>query len=247
MKKNILVFVIALFFFNTFAQDGKYVETNGVKIYYEEYGNGEPLLLIHGFMLSHKEWKPWIEILSKNYKVITPDLRGHGYSTNPTDSFSTKLAAQDFYGLMDSLKINKFKAIGHSAGSISLLQMALMDTSRIEAMILIGATNYFPDGFRAICKNTHYETLSNDWRSVIEPHQPGGEEQIKKIVMQFRKFADDYSDVNFSNSQLSTIKSKTLIIHGDRDAFFPIENPIYLYSSIPDSYLWILTNVKINH
>ena len=57
-------------------QIGKYADVNGVKIYYETYGEGEPLLLLHGFSLSHKFWNPWIENLQKDRKLIIPDLRG---------------------------------------------------------------------------------------------------------------------------------------------------------------------------
>lgn len=63
------------------AQGGDYVETNGVKIYYETHGEGEPLLMLHGFGASHKSWNLWIEDLSKNHQLILPDLRGHGLSS----------------------------------------------------------------------------------------------------------------------------------------------------------------------
>ena len=65
MKKLIILSIILLIGLKVNAQDGKYVETNDVKIYYEMYGEGDPLLLLHGFTSSHKHWDAWIKDLSK--------------------------------------------------------------------------------------------------------------------------------------------------------------------------------------
>lgn len=94
------------------AQNGKFIETNGVKLYYEIHGTGEVLLLLHGNTMTHDMWTPWLDDLSKNYKVITVDMRGHGQSNNPTNTFSHKESAIDFYGLLDKLEVDEFKAMG---------------------------------------------------------------------------------------------------------------------------------------
>ncbi|MFQ5448725.1 MAG: alpha/beta fold hydrolase, partial [Saprospiraceae bacterium] len=83
MKKIILAYIVLLSGITTNAQTGHYAEVNGTKIYYEMYGEGEPLLLLHGFTVSHIVWDDLVKDLSKNYKLIIPDLRGHGNSTNP--------------------------------------------------------------------------------------------------------------------------------------------------------------------
>ena len=70
------------------AQEGNFIETNGVKLYYEIHGEGDTLLLLHGNTQTHDMWTPWIDDLSKDYKVITVDMRGHGQSNNPTNTFS---------------------------------------------------------------------------------------------------------------------------------------------------------------
>lgn len=239
MKRNLLILFLLLFWLDTNAQSGKYVETNGVKIYYETYGSGEPLLLLHGFLLSHQIWEPWIERLSSNYQLIVPDLRGHGRSTNPLNDFKLKIAAMDILGLMDNLSIDHFKAIGHSAGAGILTHIATMDSSRITAMILVGAPSYFPDEFRTIAGNMSYETLGGSFISLVESQQPGGEEQIRRLLSQFRKMPDIHDDIS---AELSTIKCQTLIIDGDRDAFFPVDVPVSIYTAIPYSYLWIVPN-----
>ena len=242
MKKLIFLSTILLIGLKINAQDGKYVETNGVKIYYEMYGEGDPLLLLHGFMSSHKQWEPWKEDLSKKHLLIIPDSRGHGNSSNPSNKFTHKLAAKDMYGLMDALKIEKFKAIGGSSGGMTLIHMATIDTSRITSMILIGATSYYPEESRAIQRQISYDKQHKDRLAFLETLHPGGEKQIRQLMIQFNNMAEDYDDMNFTAPYLSTIKSKTLIIHGDSDVFFPIDIPITSYKAIPNSYLWIVPN-----
>ncbi len=246
MKKLIFT-VIALFVCSQIhAQEGNYADVNGVKIYYEIYGEGEPLVLLHGFTMSHNMWEGWIEDLSKNYKLILPDLRGHGNSTNPSNEFTHKESASDIYGLLDLLNIDKFKAIGFSSGGMTLTHMATMDTTRIQAMVLIGSTSFFPESCREIQRSTSYENVGEGYMNYLKEQHPRGETQIRNLLNQFNKMGDSYDDMNFTSPYLSTIKSPTLIIHGDRDPFFPVDIPVTSYKSIPNSFLWIVPNFRHN-
>lgn len=242
MKKLFILSSILVFCLNLNAQEGNYVESNGVKIYYETYGEGEPLLLLHGFVLSHKFWEPWIDELQKNHKLIIPDLRGHGRSTNPSNTFTHKLSAKDMYGLMDHLKIENFKAIGHSSGGITLIHMSTMSTSRITSMILIDSPAYFPKKAKEILANISYETEDEDWLAYLMVHHPRKEEQIRKLLIQINELPNHIEDMKFTPPYLSRIESRTLIIFGERDHFYDIDVPVYLYKSIPDSYLWVVPN-----
>lgn len=244
MKNLILIILGLLICIQTQAQEGNYMDVNGVKIYYEVHGEGEPLVLLHGFTMSHEMWSWWIEDLIKDYKLIIPDLRGHGNSTNPSNEFTHKQAAEDIYALLDSLNIEKFNGMGFSSGSMILTHMAIMDTSRIQAMILFGSTSYFPEPCRNLQREVSYETISEGWMNSLNKLHPRGESQIRSLLTQFRNMSDSYDDMNFTKPYLSTIRSSTLIIHGDRDAYFPIDIPVDTYKSIPNSYLWIVPNFR---
>ena len=159
--KNLIFTLLALLFYTQInAQDANYANVNGVKIYYEIHGEGEPLVLLHGFTMSHTMWEGWIEDFSKSYKLIIADLRGHGNSTNPSNEFTHEESAKDIYGLLDLLNIEKFNAMGFSSGGMTLTHMATMDTSRIQAMVLIGSTSFFPESCREI-QNPNYYRKSN--------------------------------------------------------------------------------------
>lgn len=238
MKLFTIFITILLAFSNLQAQETNYIETNGVKIYYETHGTGEPLLLIHGGGLSHLAWSLWIEDLSDDYMLIIPDLRGHGRSTNPSGIISKKSHAIDMMGLMDSLGIGRFKAMGHSAGALTLIHMATMDTSRLSSMILISGAPYYTSEYRQFINNSTYEGIAQ-W---MKPHHQGGEQQIRELINSLKPAARSYDDMNFTPPYLSQILCPTLIIHGDRDSIFPIDSPVSLYKSIPNAYLWVVPN-----
>jgi pimeloyl-ACP methyl ester carboxylesterase len=225
-----------------YAQEGNYAEVNGVKIYYEVYGEGEPLVLLHGFYMNHEMWEGWVDDFSKDYKVILVDLRGHGRSTNPSEHFTHRESAKDIYGLMDALQIETFKAMGFSSGANTLTYMAAMDSTRIESMVLIGSTSYLPEPLRVFHRSISYETADEQWMKNWEQWHPRGEAQIRSLLAQGRNIADNYEDMNFTPPYLSSIKTSTLIIHGDRDPFLPVDIPVTSYESMPNSYLWIVPN-----
>jgi len=242
MKKIILLTLLILLQNGLSAQSGSYANVNGVRLYYETYGTGESLVLLHNFTTSHKIWEPWIDSLSKDYQLIIPDLRGHGKSTNPSNIFRHADSAKDIYALMDELDIKKFKAIGASSGGMTLVHMATMDSTRIVSMVLVGATSYSGKPNRELQKNSTFETIPEAWLSEMRNHHPGGDDQIKRILHQFNIMADVYDDMNFTTPYLSQIKCPTLIIHGGKDEFFPVEIPVEMAKAIPNSFLWIIPN-----
>lgn len=222
--------------------DGQFAEVNGIRMYYETYGEGEPLVLLHGFGGSGANWKTFVDDFAAGYKLVIPDLRGHGRSTNPTNKFTHRQSALDVYALLDELKIDKFRGMGISTGGMTLIHMATQQPERAEAIVLIGATIYFPEQAREIMRGVSVEGLTEqDWEARRRIHK-NGDDQIRALINQFHGFKDSYDDMNFTPPLLSTIQARTFVVHGDRDQFFPVSIPVEMYRSIPKSYLWIVPN-----
>jgi pimeloyl-ACP methyl ester carboxylesterase len=219
---------------------GNSVQINNLDIYYEEYGDGKPLLLLHGFGGCSQNWYPFIDNLLEHYRLIIVDLRGHGFSTNPNKYFTHRDAANDIFQLLDQLGINQFSAIGMSTGGMILLHMATSQPMRIESMILISTTSHFPNQARKIMRRVSFDTMPQEVREMYRECAKRGDEQIRQLIYQFNALYENYDDVNFNNQSLSTINARTLIIHGDRDVFFPVDIPINIYRSIPNAELWII-------
>ena len=227
---------------------GHSVFINGIEMYYETHGQGEPLVMLHGFTFSGQTWNSFIPDFEDHFQLIIPDLRGHGRSTNPSKKFTHRQAALDIFALLDHLGIEQFKAIGHSSGGMALIHMAAQQPNRVEAMIIISATPYFPQTFReSLAEFTvekYVESVMGEkvWRDYYREIHFHGDEQIRLLIEQFHNLKDSYDDMDFTSSFLSTITAKTLIIHGDRDEFFPASIPTDMYNSIPNAYLWIIPN-----
>jgi pimeloyl-ACP methyl ester carboxylesterase len=125
--------------------------------------------------------------------------------------------------------------------------MATMDTTRIQSLILMGSTSYFPEESRDKLRQLTYENVSANrpgWMEYMKSVHPRGENQIRWILNNYVLSADSYDDMNFTAPYLSTINCSTLIIHGDRDPYFSINIPVNSYMAIPKSYLWIIPNFE---
>lgn len=221
---------------------GYSVKIGNIDIYYEEYGVGKPLLLLHGFGGCSQNWHPFISQLSEHYRLIVVDLRGHGHSTNPENTFTHLEAANDVFLLLEKLGINNFSAMGMSTGGMTLLHMATNQPRRIHSMVLISTTSYFPDQARAIMRRASFNTMPPEVKGMYRECAKRGDEQIRQLITQFNALHANYNDMNFDAQSLSTITARTLIVHGDRDKFFPVEIALSIYRSIPDAMLWIIPN-----
>ena len=211
-------------------------------MYFEVHGEGKPLVLLHGFTGCGSNWEPFISDLAKEYQLIVPDLRGHGRSTNPSNLFTFRQSALDIFALLDRLEVDTVKAIGVSGGAKTLLHMATQQPGRVEAMVLVSATPYFPPQARALMREMTPDNRSEkEWKVMRQWHKQG-DEQIRALWLQGNRFKDSYDDMNFTPPYLSTITARTLIVHGDRDPFYPAKIAIELYEAIPRSYLWMIPN-----
>jgi len=222
------------------ASRGNTIQINTIEMYYEEYGVGKPLVLLHGFGGCAQNWHPFTAELSEHYRLIVVDMRGHGYSTNPDNKFTHREAANDVYLLLEKLGIDHFSAMGMSSGGMTLLHMATSEPKRIDSMVLISTTSYFPDQARAIMRRASFNTMPKQVQEMYRECAKRGDEQIRQLITQFNALHENYDDINFSAQSLSTITARTLVVHGDRDNFFPVEISVSIYRSIPNAALWII-------
>ena len=218
------------------------VTVNGLDLFYRDTGSGDPLLLLHGFTGSGDDWQHVFTQPIEGYRVIAPDLRGHGRSTNPSNTFTFADVARDVFALLDTLGIDRVKAIGMSAGANTLLHMATQQPSRVEAMVHVSGTPRFPDQARAIMRTMTTETRSTaEWNEMRGRHHHG-DDQIRALWKYARGFADDRDDMNFTARTLSAVTARTLIVHGDRDPLYPVELAVELLRGIPNAALWVIPN-----
>ena len=217
-------------------------EINGLQLFYRDHGSGTPLLLLHGFMGTGDDWRHVFAAPLDGYRIITPDLRGHGRSTNPSGVFRFADVARDIFALLDRLGINRVSVIGLSAGANTLLHMATQQPSRIDALIHVSGTPRFPEPARAIMQSMTEDGRSEaEWTEMRGRHVHG-DHQIRALWRHARGFADDRQDMNFDAASLSVIAARSLVVHGDRDPLYPVELALELYRAIPTAALWVVPN-----
>jgi len=223
---------------------GQIAAINGIEMYYEVRGEGHPLILLHGFTGAGSDWRYVFDLdhLAKSYRLIIPDMRGHGGSTNPSNEFTHRQSALDMFALLDHLKIDKFKAIGLSGGGNTFLQMAMQQQPRVEAMVIISATTHFPAQARTIMAQFSFDSLSAEELAQMRARHKHGDDQIRALFRQGNAFKDSYDDLNFTAADLGKITADTLIVFGDRDPLYPLSIATDMYAAIPRAYLMVLPN-----
>ena len=218
------------------------IEVNGIELYWEEFGEGEPLLWLHGAMGCGADWRYLFKDPPVGYRLIAPDLRGHGASTNPSGSFTFRQCAGDVHALLRHLGLPRVKAIGLSGGGITLLHMATAEPASIESMVVISAPPYFPEEARRVMRQYSEAMVGDAEMKRMRERHKRGEQQIRQLITMSREFAENYDDVNFTPPYLSTITANTLIVFGDRDFLYPVSIAFDLHHAIPRSYLWVVPN-----
>jgi pimeloyl-ACP methyl ester carboxylesterase len=158
------------------------VRVNDADLYVETHGSGTPLLLLHGFTGSSQDWiHAGRHLLAEHFRLIAVDARGHGRSTNPARTLTHRQCADDILALLDHLGIERCRAIGMSFGGNVLLHVATQQLDRLEAMIVVSATPYFPEQARKIMGAVPLEAQSAEaWEEMRGRHRLG-DEQIRAL------------------------------------------------------------------
>jgi pimeloyl-ACP methyl ester carboxylesterase len=211
---------------------GHYIKTRGFSMYYESYGKGEPLLIIHGNGGSINNFLYQIPYFSQQYKVIVADSRAQGKSADNSDSLSYEMMTDDLNALLDSLHLDSCYVIGWSDGGINGLLLAIRHPDKVKKLAVTGA-NLWPD-------TTAINTFAYNWAMNYNESLRNKEETPK--VKNERKLYHLLSyEPHISLQQLHMISCPTLVIGGDHDIILP-QHTMLIAQNISKSYLWILPN-----
>jgi 3-oxoadipate enol-lactonase len=146
------------------------VEFNGIVLAYEDQGSGEPLVLLHGLCGSSAYWDKVVPLLSEHYRVITPDLRGHGESGVSDEPYPMELMAHDIAELLEKLHIPQALLFGHSLGGYVTLAFAEQFPEKLRAFSLVHSSG-FPDDEKG--KANRDKGIENIQENGIEPFIEG--------------------------------------------------------------------------
>lgn len=235
------------------------IQSNGINLYYEIHGEGQPLLFIHGLGSSARDWEFQVTEFSKSYKVVTFDLRGHGQSDKPKGTYSMSMFAADTVGLLTALGIESPHVVGLSLGGGVAFQMAVDASLPLKSLVIVNSTpelivRTFKERMMVwqriaivnlLGMRKMGEVLSK--RLFIKPEQ----ENIRQI------FADRWAEndkraylnamhalVGWSvSARIGSIRCPTLVIAADQD-YSPLAAKQEYTAKIPNAHLVIIPDSR---
>jgi pimeloyl-ACP methyl ester carboxylesterase len=229
---------------------GRTININGAEIYFEEHGHGTPLVLVHGGLGSGVEWSPLIPTLAGHFRVITPDSRGHGRSTNPTNTLSYAALADDLAGLIAALELDRPVVAGWSDGGQAILELTVRHPGIAGAVIVGGASPDFDGGLREVHRALlgadatgvpdldHLDAELGEATAQVKALHHGGEHHWPTLIEQTASMWLDYPGL--SSSDIAGIEQPTLVLAGDRDDIIGLDLSVALYRALPHGELAIV-------
>lgn len=206
---------------NTFSHDG-------IKLYYEVYGSGEPILLVHGNGLSIASLKAQIEYFRQHYKVIAMDSRDQGRSGDSTDKITYEKMTDDLAALLDHLKIEPVYVLGWSDGGIEALLLGIRHPTKVKRIAAMAA-NLDPDG-------VYPEIL--DWARNMLDSMPPDVKEAPQGKRKVRLLQMALAEPHIDPKALETISVPTLVLAGDHDMIRD-EHTLDIYHHLPNGELCI--------
>jgi pimeloyl-ACP methyl ester carboxylesterase len=212
---------------------GNYVFLNGVKLYYEIYGNGEPLVLLHGNGGNIEGLKYQIEYFSKEYKVIAMDCRGRGKSELGKEPLTYMQMTEDVVSLLDHLSLESAYIIGRSDGGIIGLLLGIYYPQKVKKVAAFGA-NLWP-GKTALYPQEVDLTIRTR-KQAEEMLEKNDKSQDWNLIKQRFSLMETQPDI--TADQLKKIGVPVLVLSADRDLILE-EHTLFIYRNIPKANLCI--------
>lgn len=230
LKSMLLLIAIV---FATFQSNGQQIKpsnsghapVNGIKVYYEVYGKGEPIILLHGaFMTIDTNWGQLIPELSKTRKVIAIELQGHGRTQFSERKLNYSTLAKDVEEVMNYLKVDSAAVAGYSFGGYVAYQLAIQSPRRVTKLVIISSTykssGWMPEVTNAL-KNMKPELFANSPMKAAYDAVAPDKTKWTKFLEQMIAFSHETFDLGEKN--IAKITSPVLLIAGDNDGLDKIE------------------------
>lgn len=222
-----------------------YADVNGLHMYYETHGEGSPLVLLHGGMLTiDLSFAALIPTLAAKHKVIAVELQGHGRTGDIDRPITPAAMAGDVVALLDEIGIDRAHVLGHSMGAAVTLELGVNHPDRVRSLVPISAS-VRPDGMHEDLTDPAKQATSTrmptaqdfaDFQAAYQRLSPHPDHFMDFLTSLSQNTADSQG---WSDEQLAAMTAPTLIVLGDHD-FVTIEHAALMQHLIPGSQLAVL-------
>src|SRR5919107_896184 len=197
-----------------------YAPVNGLQMYYEIHGRGEPLVLVHGAFGAIDQWGSILSTLAEDHQVIAVDLQGHGRTADIDRPFTYDDFADDVAGLMDHLGIAQADVVGYSMGATTVLRFAMRHPDRVRKLVVISGAyrqdGYYPEGLAGIQEITPDVFAGTPIEEAYRRNAPNPEDFPALVDKMKVLVATEFA---WPEAEVRAIAAPTLLIYADSDGF----------------------------
>ena len=216
-------------------------DANGIKIHYAIYGQGSPVIFLHGGLANTDYWGNQVPAVAAHHTVVLMDSRGHGRSTRDARAYGYDLMADDVVALMDVLKIPQADIVGWSDGGILGLDLAMRHKDRVGKVFAFAANTVTSGVVEGVEKNPTFAAYIDRAGHEYAEHSATPKEYDAFVDQISKMWADQ---PNWTDDQLKAIDTPILIVDGDHDEAIKRAHTEYIAATIPHAGLLILPNVS---
>ena len=245
---------------------GKFVSANGIDIHYVDAGTGPPLILLHGGSASNDPvwdrfrwgWHAYIGELAQQFRVLAPDLRGHGWTRNPDGPVSYGMLADDLSGFIQALRLDRPAVAGFSDGGILAAVLTIIEPDALSAHVNIAGYDLFDPAAptmeimrRALSNDDpnasrpdfdHLERVRGPWYEALIASHDGAQGPGTWRTLLADAFDRWTAPIEYDLEDLRRILTPTLVMAGDKDPMCTPEASARAFRLIPNSELAIVPN-----
>lgn len=227
---------------------GRREALDGMTLYLEDQGHGYPVLLLHGGIMDHQSWGNQISEFAQYFRVLAPDTRGHGRSTDSVEPFSYSLFAEDVVQLLQRLGIGETHVVGFSDGACTGMVLAMRYPSIVKNLVVIGTTYNvarYPPGtteqFASLTPKLLYDSVPAAFAEVMRKARRLYPD-LKSWNAFFHKLVQDMwtREPAFTLEQLSSISAPTLILFAENEPYYSLDDARQMANAIPEGELAVI-------
>ena len=211
-----------------------YLEVNGVPMWYDERGDGDPLVLLHGGLSDSRDFTGSLDTLAGRFRLLLPERRGHGHTADTAGPLTIEVMAQDTIAFLDKLVGGPARLVGYSAGAIVALGVALRRPDLVDRLVLISCA-FHRDGM--ILRPTAGVEPPPQLVAAYAEVSPDGAEHLPVVIAKIARSVDE--EPGLTAADLRAVRCRTLVMVGDDD-IVTLEHTLALYRGLPNAELAVV-------
>ncbi len=234
-------------------QAGHFIQLDGLKMYYEDYGTGMPLILLHGGTSTSQTWQPFLPVFVPHFRVITPDSRAHGRTGNPAGQLSYRQMADDAAALIQALNLTRPLVCGYSDGGQVALELGMHYPGLCRALVIGAAWYKFSPTYLDTMYMAGFESPGSVNIERIQRDSPDWVDEMKHdhisssdpdywqtLLAQISSMW--WTALDYTADDFQKIAVPAMIMLGDRDGIVELQQAVDMFQLIPNAELFVIPN-----